>query len=128
ILAQAYDFSSPAVFQPSDILNIFPVIKHAFPRAGFASDALEHGRLSISQGQKETGMEIIKEAVGIYETVFGPMNLQTGSAYASLAMISFNNDDIQQAVVLQRRALLVYERCLGTDSAETLQQYVGLGC
>jgi protein TIF31 len=129
ILARKVDFGASTIFSPSDILNVYPVLKHAIPRAAFAADAMEHARQLIGQSEKEkqtNGLEIAKEALGIYEQVYGPVHDETGRAYAKLAMLYFSIDDAKQALPLQRRALYVAERTGGFDCAETLQQYLNL--
>jgi protein TIF31 len=69
----------------------------------------------------------VREAVNIYEQVYGPVHSETGKAYAKLAMLCFNRKEIQPAVNLQRHAVVVAERSLGLDNAETVQQYLNLG-
>ena len=126
IQSKIYDFtdSTFAIFAASDILNIYPIVKQALPRAVFASEALEHGRMSVTSGQKETGLEIMREAISMTEQIYGPVHSESGQAYAGFAMFLFNLEDPVQAVLYQRRAVIVSERCNGIDSAQTLQQYV----
>ena len=112
------------IFLASDILNIYPIVKHALPRAAFAAEAMEHGRMSVTQGQKETGLEIVRESISMTEQIYGPIHIESGLAYASLAMFLFNIDEAVQAVLYQRRAVIVFERCNGLDCSLTLQQYV----
>lgn len=80
--------------------------------------------MSVSSGQKETGLELMREAISMTEQIYGPVHSETGQAYSSFAIFLFNLDDAVQAVLYQRRAVIVSERCNGIDSAQTLQHYV----
>ncbi|KAJ3269314.1 Intracellular distribution of mitochondria [Terramyces sp. JEL0728] len=113
-------------FVQEDILNIYPIIKHAPPRAAFAQEAHEHGRMNIAQDQKDFGMELLKESLSMYEQVFGPIHPETSRAYDYLALQSFNRNELEQAIYLQRRALIASERTTGIDSRVTLEQYMNL--
>jgi protein TIF31 len=114
------------IFIPSDILNHFPVIKKAVPRASFAEDAFEHGQF-ICRKDAKVGKDIMKEAIQMKELIYGPIYPDTGKSYAILAMHIFTEEkNYAEAIVYQKRAVIVYERCLGTDDADTLQQYNNL--
>ncbi|KAJ3323619.1 Intracellular distribution of mitochondria [Boothiomyces sp. JEL0866] len=125
IQLEAKDYTSTQ-FVSEDILNIYPIIKHAPPRAAFAQEAHEHGRMNIAQDQKDFGMELLKESLSMYEQVFGPIHPETSRAYDYLALQSFNRNELEQAIYLQRRALLASERTTGVDSRVTLEQYMNL--
>jgi protein TIF31 len=124
IECRKYDFASPTCFVEDDILNLYPIVKEAIPRASLAQEAHHHGRMSVGAGEKETGMQLIKESISLYEQIYGPIHEETGKAYANLAMLSFNNNDIDQSLITQRRTLICLERTNGVDDPETLKQYV----
>lgn len=124
--AKSYDFQS---FKASDILNLYPILKHALPYASLAAEAMDHGRQLLSEddeAKKASGLEVSREALSIYEQVYGPVHQETGRAYAKLAIIAFANNEIKQAVAMQRRAVLIAERCGGVDSADAIQQFLNL--
>ncbi|KAJ3256834.1 Intracellular distribution of mitochondria [Boothiomyces macroporosus] len=125
IQLEAKDYAK-TLFVPEDILNIYPIVKHAPPRAAFAQEAHEHGRMNIAQDQKDFGMELLKESLSMYEQVFGPIHPETSRAYDYLALQSFNRNESEQAIYLQRRALIASERTTGIDSRVTLEQYMNL--
>ena len=118
--------NNQSLFVPDDILNIYPIVKHAEPRASFAEEAFEHGRMSFVQDQKETGLELMVESLSICEQVLGPIHPTTGRIYAKIAMMYFNEGDHERARFFQQRAVLVHERTIGLDSGETIQQYMNL--
>ncbi|TPX33732.1 hypothetical protein SmJEL517_g03405 [Synchytrium microbalum] len=128
IEARDYGLSQQAVsFKPSDIINLYPIIKAPEPRSGMAEEAAEHGKMALSKGQKDFGIELITEAVTIAEQVYGPVHPETGRALAQLAMIHFSNKNYDTARELQRKGVIVLERTLGVDDPDTLQQYMNLG-
>jgi protein TIF31 len=114
------------IFIPNDILNHFPIIKFAAPRATFAEDAFEHGQF-ICRKDAKVGKDIMLEALQMKELIYGPIYPDTGKSYAILAMHLFTEEkNYAEAIGYQKRAVIVYERCLGTDDADTLQQYNNL--
>jgi protein TIF31 len=124
--AKAYNFDAALVFTVDDILNIYPVVKHAPPQATFAENAFEHGRLCLAQNEKKLGEDILREALSMQEQIYGPVHPETGRSYGAIAMHYFSEKDYTQAIAFQRRAVIVCERSLGVDDAETLQQYNNL--
>ncbi|KAI8806850.1 clustered mitochondria-domain-containing protein [Cladochytrium replicatum] len=119
------EWSGPT-FAPADILSIYPVVKHAEPKAWLGDEAHEHALLSLSHGQRAVGLELMTEAMGVYEQVRGLVHPETGRCYAQLAMLHFENNDRDTARVLQRKAVIVAERTNGVDDPDTLQQYMNL--
>ncbi|KAI8801046.1 clustered mitochondria-domain-containing protein [Cladochytrium replicatum] len=119
------EWSGPT-FTPADILSIYPVVKHVEPKAWFGDEAHEHAMLSLSHGQRDVGLELMTEAMGVYEQVHGLVHPDTGRCYAQLAMLHFENNDRDTARVLQRKAVIVAERTNGVDDPDTLQQYMNL--
>jgi protein TIF31 len=124
ILARDYDFKSADCFTADDILNLYPIVKSHQPKAAFAEEALENGRACLAQDQKDLGLELIRESCAMYEQVYGPVHPRTGSAYASLAMLYFESEQLSLALATQRRSIIVCERTLGLDSPESLKKYV----
>ena len=129
IEARDYNLSSstatiPAIFTPTDIINLYPIVKSAEPRSTMAEEASEHGKMALSKGQKELGLELMTESVTIAEQVYGPVHPETGRALAQLAMMHYGNKDFEAARDLQKKAVIVFERTLGVDEPDTIQQYV----
>ena len=55
--------SPPTTFAPDNIVNIVPVFKDAAPRSMLAEEALDAGRMSLQQDQKELGQELLLESL-----------------------------------------------------------------
>ncbi|KAH8602400.1 clustered mitochondria-domain-containing protein [Bisporella sp. PMI_857] len=114
-------------FLPGDILNITPVVKEASPRSSLAEEALEAGRISIMQNQKELGRELLLESLSLHEQIYGIIHPEVARVYNSLSMIYYQLEEKDIAVELARKAVIVSERTLGVDNNETLLSYLNLG-
>lgn len=128
IEAKTYEFVATPIFCPQDIHNMYPIVKHAAPRAAFSEDAFEHGRMCLVKDDKQLGNDLIKEALSMQEQIYGPIHPETAKSYANVAMIQFNNEEknYPQLVAIQRRAVTAFERTRGVDDPDTLQQYTNL--
>ncbi|KAL2014296.1 hypothetical protein VTN00DRAFT_1821 [Thermoascus crustaceus] len=117
----------PAVtFVPDDILNIVPLVKDASPRSALAEEALEAGRISLMQNQKQLGQELILESLSLHEQIYGILHPEVAKLYHQLSMLYYQTDEKDAAVELARKAVIVTERTLGVDSADTILSYLNL--
>ncbi|KAJ9326529.1 hypothetical protein DTO027B5_240 [Paecilomyces variotii] len=113
-------------FVPDDILNIVPLVRDAAPRSALAEEALEAGRISMMQGQKQLGQELILESLSLHEQIYGILHPEVAKLYHQLSMLYYQNDEKDAAVELARKAVIVTERTLGVDSADTILSYLNL--
>ncbi|KAL5002369.1 clustered mitochondria protein [Aspergillus recurvatus] len=130
------DSSSPAraaaaekaivTFVPDDIVNIVPLVKDASPRSSLAEEALEAGRISLMQNQKQLGQELILESLSLHEQIYGILHPEVAKLYHQLSMLYYQTDEKDAAVELARKAVIVTERTLGVDSADTILSYLNL--
>ena len=118
--------SSPVTFEPEDIVNIIPVVKDACPRSVLAEEALEAGRISMMQNQKELGQELLLESLSLHEQIYGILHPEVARVYHQLSMLYYQLDEKNAAVELARKAVIVSERTLGLDSNETILSYLNL--
>jgi protein TIF31 len=118
---------TPQTFTPDDVLNIVPIIKDASPRSSLAEEALEAGRISIMQNQKKLGQELLLESLSLHEQIYGIIHPEVARVYNSLSMLYYQLEEKEAAVELARKAVIVSERTLGIDNAETLLSYLNLG-
>jgi len=119
--------SLPTTFTSDDILNIVPIIKEASPKSALAEEALEAGRISIMQGQKKLGQELLLESLSLHEQIYGILHPEVARVYNTLSMLYYQLEEKEAAVELAKKAVVVSERTLGVDSAETLLSYLNLG-
>ncbi|KAF4555686.1 putative clustered mitochondria protein [Elsinoe fawcettii] len=113
-------------FHPNDIVNIYPVIKEASPRSVLAEEALEAGRISIAQDQKELGQELLLESLSLHEQIYGILHPEVARVYYALSTLYYSLDEKNAAVELARKATIISERTLGLDHAETILCYLNL--
>ena len=114
-------------FTSEDILNIVPIVKHSAPRSSLAEEALEAGRISIIQNQRQLGQELLLESLSLHEQIYGIVHPEVARAYNTLSMLYFQMDEKEVAVELAKKAVVVSERTVGVDSPETLLNYLNLG-
>ncbi|KAL4810515.1 clustered mitochondria-domain-containing protein [Aspergillus unguis] len=113
-------------FSPDDIVNIVPLVKDAAPRSSLAEEALEAGRISLMQNQKQLGQELILESLSLHEQIYGILHPEVAKLYHQLSMLYYQTDEKDAAVELARKAVIVTERTLGVDSADTILAYLNL--
>ncbi|KAJ1547921.1 Intracellular distribution of mitochondria, partial [Nowakowskiella sp. JEL0078] len=127
IVARDYGFGSGGVrFEVADIVNVYPVVTVAEPKATFGDEVWEHAQMNLNQGSRDMAVQLMVEASTIYEQVYGPVHPECCRIYANLAMVYFQNEEIDIAKEFQRKAVIVAERTAGVDDADTLQQYMNL--
>ncbi|KAI8987473.1 clustered mitochondria-domain-containing protein [Mycotypha africana] len=114
-------------FTPDDIYNIMPTVKTATTRSIFAEETFEAGKMSIAQGHKELGLELLLESLTLHEQTYGFLHPETSKCYAALAMIYHNNEEHEASLELQRKAIIASERTNGVDDPETIHHYLNLG-
>ncbi|KAF1843192.1 uncharacterized protein K460DRAFT_140733 [Cucurbitaria berberidis CBS 394.84] len=124
--------ASPAVnlplqtFHADDVLNVVPVIKEASPKSSLAEEALEAGRMSVAQDQKELGQDLLLESLQLHEQIYGVLHHEVARAYHTLSNLLFNLEDKASALELAHKAVIVSERTLGVDHADTVLAYLNL--
>ncbi|KAI1412878.1 clustered mitochondria-domain-containing protein [Hypoxylon sp. FL1857] len=123
----ASSVSSPVTFTPDDVVNVVPIIKDSAPKSAISEEALEGGRHSIMQNNRKIGQELLLESLTLHEQIYGILHPEVARAYSSLAQIYYQLDEKEAAVDLARKAVIVSERTIGVDSAETLLYYLNLG-
>jgi protein TIF31 len=119
--------SAPAVtFHPENVFNTVPIIKEASPRSILAEEALDAGRMSIQQDQKDLGQELLLESLSLHEQIYGILHPEVARVYYALSTIYYSLDEKAGAVELAKKAVIVSERTLGVDSTETILAYLNL--
>ncbi|KAI5863186.1 clustered mitochondria-domain-containing protein [Durotheca rogersii] len=118
---------TPTTFTPDDIVNVVPIVKDSAPKSAISDEALEGGRHSIIQNNRKIGQELLLESLTLHEQIYGILHAEVARAYSTLAQIYYQLEEKDAAVDLARKAVIVSERTLGVDSAETLLYYLNLG-
>ncbi|KAF8543918.1 clustered mitochondria-domain-containing protein [Trichophaea hybrida] len=118
---------SSQTFSPADIMNVVPIVKDSSSKSQLAEEALEAGRISIIQDQKDLGQELLLESLSLHEQIYGVLHPEVARVYNTLSMLYYQLDEKAAAVELARKAVIVSERTLGVDSTETILNYLNLG-
>jgi protein TIF31 len=119
--------TAQTTFTADDIVNVVPIVKDSAPKSAISEEALEGGRHSIMQGNRKIGQELLLESLTLHEQIYGVLHPEVARAYSSLAQIYYQLEEKEAAVDLARKAVIVSERTIGIDSAETLLYYLNLG-
>ncbi|KAH8144960.1 uncharacterized protein LAJ45_10980 [Morchella importuna] len=118
---------SGSTFEPDDLMNIVPIVKDSASKSQLAEEALEAGRISLIQDHKDIGQELLLESLSLHEQIYGVLHPEVARVYNTLSMLYYQLDEKAAAVELARKAVIVSERTLGVDSAETILNYLNLG-
>lgn len=113
-------------FHPDNVINIVPMVKEASPKSVLAEEALDAGRMSIQQDQKELGQELLLESLNLHEQIYGILHPEVARVYYALSTLYYGLDEKAAAVELAKKAVIVSERTLGVDDAETVLAYLNL--
>lgn len=90
----------------------------------FAEETFEAGKMSLAQGHRQLGLELLLESLTLHEQTYGFLHPETSKCYATLAMIYHHSEDREAALDLQRKAVIAAERTNGVDHPETVHHYV----
>ncbi|EST05299.1 CLU domain protein [Kalmanozyma brasiliensis GHG001] len=74
-------------FEPEDVLNLVPIVKDSTPKSSLAEEAFEAGRISISRGDRDLGLELLLEGVNFHEQVYGLVHPELARCYALFGTI-----------------------------------------
>ncbi|KAH8653473.1 eukaryotic translation initiation factor 3 135 kDa subunit [Xylariales sp. PMI_506] len=118
--------NAPSTFEADDIINVVPIVKDSAPKSVISEEALEGGRHSIMQNNRKIGQELLLESLTLHEQIYGILHPEVARAYSTLAQIYYQLEEKEAAVDLARKAIIVSERTIGVDSAETLLYYLNL--
>jgi protein TIF31 len=116
----------PQTFSADDIANLVPIVKDACPKSVLAEEALEAGKISMMQNQKEIGQELLLESLTLHEQIYGILHPEVARVYHQLAMLYYQLDEKNAAIELAHKAVIISERTLGIDSSETILAYLNL--
>lgn len=126
ILFREYNFESKnkPTFNEDDIVNVFPIVKHINPRATDAYNFYTTGQTKIQQGHLKDGYELVSESLNLLNNVYGAMHSENSQCLRMLARLCYIMADVQEAVNIQQRAVLISERVNGIDHPYTISEYV----
>lgn len=142
--------SSKPIFTPSDILTIVPIVKSTSPSVGVAEDVFEAGRMMISKGDVDNGLDVLLEAVQLYQSIHSLIHPEVAAAFNSYSSLvhqvararslqqmqaastpsetenGLQPIDLGPALRFQRQACIIAERTLGIWDSQTANYYFNL--
>ncbi|XP_077995621.1 clustered mitochondria protein homolog [Glandiceps talaboti] len=121
-----FDNKHKSTFTEEDILNMFPVVKHVSPIASDAYSYFQSGQAKVQQGYVKEGFELINEALNLFSNVYGPMHPEFSACLRSLARLHYIMGELNEAMEMQQKAVIMSERCLGVDHPNTITEYLHL--
>jgi protein TIF31 len=124
--AKNYDFNKDAPFELSNLIEMLPVVKHVATTSRDGHQIISAARSLLAEGNEETGAEVLQEALSLYHQSFGPMYREIGTTFSTLALLAFQNSDVEQAVQYMERSVFIFEKTLGPDHHDTIHSYGNL--
>ncbi|KAJ2848641.1 Intracellular distribution of mitochondria [Coemansia brasiliensis] len=110
----------------SDVVNFVAVTKAGVQSASFADEAFEAGRVSLEQGQKALGLELLLESLALHEQTFGVLHPESARCYAVVSLAHYDAGEHALAAEFMTRAVVVSERTVGLDNPLTIHNYLNL--
>ncbi|CAB3261476.1 unnamed protein product [Arctia plantaginis] len=125
LMLREYDLDNKnkAPFTASDIMNIFPVVKHINPRASDAYNFYTTGQNKIQAGAVSEGHELIAEALNLLNNVYGAMHGEIAQCLRMVARLCYVTGEHRDAMAYQQKAVLMSERVNGIDHPYTITEY-----
>ncbi|GJM86644.1 hypothetical protein PR202_ga02521 [Eleusine coracana subsp. coracana] len=125
IAARKYDLDASALFQPSDILNLQPVIKHSVPTCTDARNLMEAGKIRMAEGTLNEAYALFSEAFSLLQQITGPMHKDAANCcrYGNMALFYHGLNQTELALRHMSRTLLLLSLASGPnhpDVAATL--------
>lgn len=117
------DNQNKAPIGPDDILNIFPVVKHLHMPTADASAAYHAALTFLQKGLLDQAHERLKEAVYMFGRVCDNLHRDACYCHSMLAKVTYLLGKPAEARSIQLTAVVISERVLGFDHANTIQQY-----
>lgn len=127
VTSRKYDLVADLPFNPSDIINLQPVVKHSIPVCSVAKDLVETGKIQLAEGMLGEAYTLFSEAFTILQQVTGPMHREVANCCRYLAMVLYHAGDMAGAIMQQHKELIINERCLGLDHPDTAHSYGNMG-
>ncbi|XP_046840986.1 clustered mitochondria protein homolog [Xenia sp. Carnegie-2017] len=128
VLLHDYDFRSKKAptFNEEHIMNIFPIVKHTNPKASDATSLFEAAQNKLQSGLLSESHTVMVDALNLYHQVYGPLHSDIAVCYRQIARLYYLAGDSVQAVLHQRKAVVVCERVYGIDHPDTIMAYLHL--
>uniref|UniRef100_A0A0D9VK91 Clu domain-containing protein n=1 Tax=Leersia perrieri TaxID=77586 RepID=A0A0D9VK91_9ORYZ len=117
IAARKFDLDAAAPFQPSDILNLQPVVKHSVPVCADARNLMEAGKIRMAEGTLNEAYALFSEAFSLLQQITGPMHRDAANCcrYGNMALFYHGLNQTELALRHMSRTLLLLSLASGPD-------------
>nr|XP_026693476.1 clustered mitochondria protein homolog isoform X1 [Ciona intestinalis] len=122
----AFDSRHKSPFTEEDVTNLYPVIKHAPPRASDAYQFYTSAQSKVQQGYLKEGFELFSEALNLFNNVYGAVHGEIAACYRHIARLNYMMGEHADAITNQQKAVILSERVLGIDNVTTIMDYISL--
>lgn len=106
--------------------SFVPKVRYSSVHSVIAEEALDAGRASVHNDEKDVGIDLVTESLSLHEQVYGFVNAETARAYNQASLVFHELSNYEQAADLCRKAIAIAERTTGIDSCETIVMYINL--
>lgn len=129
MLCKDYDFTSTKAFIPTDLQEMYPLVKSSEPLVVFAGG---HNLLQAAMNQLQSGnhgmaYELAQEASKWMGQVTGPVHTTTCQAIEIMASVLVQYGDNEVAIGTMSKKLTLDVQLYGLDCNEAMQGHVFLG-
>eukprot|EP01062_Namystynia_karyoxenos_P053325 TRINITY_DN4314_c0_g1_i1.p1 TRINITY_DN4314_c0_g1~~TRINITY_DN4314_c0_g1_i1.p1 ORF type:complete len:1317 (+),score=346.41 TRINITY_DN4314_c0_g1_i1:91-4041(+) len=122
-----FDFSSPTPVQPEDVRDVQPVAFHCPPGSGIVDRLIKQGLDAMAGDTLDDGGKALEEALQYCYQVKGAVAAEPLRCYSAQALSCLLMGETEQAVLNQRKALVVARRLRGPDAAALVQGLLTMG-
>ncbi|KAI8320743.1 hypothetical protein GQ54DRAFT_238561, partial [Martensiomyces pterosporus] len=120
------ELSRPMTLLPGDVMNFVALTKVSTHNSSFADEAFEAGRMSLEQGQKELGLELLLESLALHEQTFGFLHSESARCYAVVSLAHYDAGEYALAAEFMTKSVIISERTVGLDDPLTIHDYLNL--
>eukprot|EP00245_Coleochaete_scutata_P017072 TRINITY_DN81_c0_g1_i1.p1 TRINITY_DN81_c0_g1~~TRINITY_DN81_c0_g1_i1.p1 ORF type:complete len:1555 (-),score=405.34 TRINITY_DN81_c0_g1_i1:386-4762(-) len=147
--ARPYNLDSERPFEPSDLLDMQPVAKYAWPVSKDAQVNMEAAKVLLTQvglplepsvvgtprlphwfksheAKLNEAYNLLNDACNILTNVCGPLWPEVAELCRLMAMVQFHAGNPEAAIMQQHRELVINERITGIDHPITAKSYANM--
>lgn len=114
------------IFNPENIIDFFPVYKDYLLPSEVIKPMVDEAESYFEQGALVTAAERYKQCIFLSGDICGGINKISANCHKKLAHIAFYEGDAKSAVVLAKKAIIIYEKLCEFDSPELSNCYSDL--
>ena len=129
VLCKDYDFADAAPFCPSDIQEVYPIVKNCEPLVIFTAghNLLQAAHAHLQNANLGLAFELAQQGAKWMGQITGPAHATTLQALHVLSSVLMANGDNEAAISTLSKKLTLDAQLFGLDSNEVMQGHILLG-